>query len=131
MTAYLQTVAGALVAVILCCVVSRQGKDLSLLMALAACAMVLTAAFGYLEPVVAFIRTLKETARMDEGLFQTVLKAVGIGLISQIAGLICTDSGSASVGKAVELLGAAVILWLSLPLMTALLELVQQMVGNL
>lgn len=131
MTAYLQAVAGALVAVILCVVLSRQGKDLSLLLGMAVCCMVLVAAFGYFSPVLEFMQTLRQTAQLEDNLFHVVLKAVGIGLTAQVASLICADGGNAAIGKAVELLGAAVILWLSVPLMNSLLELVEQMVGSL
>ncbi len=131
MTVFLQTVAGALVTVILCGVLSRQGKDMTALLCLAACGMLLTAACAYLEPVLDFVQTLKDAAQMDDGIFSIVLKAVGVGLTAEVAALICSDSGNTAVGKAVEIVSAGAILWLSLPLMTALLKLVQQMVGCL
>ncbi len=131
MTVLWQTVAGALVTVILCAVLKQQGGYLAVLLGLAACSVLLMAAFAYLEPVMEFVQKLKETAGIDDDLFSVVVKAVGVGLITEFAGLICADSGNGAVGKAVETVGAAVILWLSLPLMTGLLELVQQMVGNL
>lgn len=130
MTAFLQAVAGALVAVILCGVLARQGKDMTVLLGLAVCGMILVAAIAYLEPVVEFLRSLQETAGLDDGMFQVILKSVGIGMTAQIASMICADSGNGAIGKAVETLAAAVILWLSLPMMTALLELVQRMVGK-
>lgn len=131
MTVYIQAVAGALIAAILCCVLSRQGKELSVLLSAAVCCMVLAAAFGYFKPILEYMTALRETAQLDWDIFQAILKAVGIALTAQVASLICADSGNASIGKAVELLGTGAILWLSLPLMTRLLELVEQMVGNL
>ncbi len=131
MTVFLQTVAGAFVTVILCTVLSRQGRDMTLLLCLAACAMLLAAASSYLKPVIAFLKTLKDTAQMEDGTFSIILKAVGMGLMAEVATLICNDSGNAAIGKAVEIVSAAGILWLSLPLMTALLELVQEMAGSL
>ncbi len=131
MTAFVQAVAVALVTVILCGVLNKNGRDMTVLLCLAVCGMLLAAVLAYLEPVLAFVDTLKGLAQMDAGAFGIVLKTVGIGLTAEIAGLICADSGNAAVGKAVELVAAAAILWLSLPLMTSLLELVQQMVGNL
>lgn len=130
MAAFLQAVGGVLVAVILCAVLNRQGKDFTVLLSTAVCIMVLIAASAYLEPVMMLIETLIDTAQLDSDLFQTILKAVGIGLIGELASLICADSGNAALGKTVEILTAGVILWLSIPLMTALLELVQQMVGS-
>lgn len=44
--------------------------------------------------------------------------------------MVCTDAGNASLGKAVQLLGTAVILWLSLPLFKALVELLQSILGE-
>jgi hypothetical protein len=56
---------------------------------------------------------------------------VGIGIMTEIGGLICTDGGSSSLGKTVKMLGSAVILWLSLPLYAKLMELLQKILGEL
>ncbi len=130
MTLFLQAAAVALVAVILCAVLSRQSRDMGILLGLAVCGMLLAAACAYLEPLVDFLRTLNDMAGIDQGIFGILLKAAGIGLVSEIASLICADSGNGAIGKAVELVASAAILWLSLPLMTALLELVEQLVGK-
>lgn len=131
MTSFVQAIAGALVAVVLCAAVSRQGRDISLLLSVAVCCMVLGLACGYLEPVIDFARALKDTAQMDDELFRVVLKAVGIGMTAQITAMICADCGNGAIGKTVELLGTAAILWLALPMMQSLLELVEQMMGSL
>ena len=60
-----------------------------------------------------------------------LLKVVGTALIAEIVTLVCMDGGNASMGKALQFLAAAVILWLSLPMLTALLELIEEILGNL
>lgn len=60
-----------------------------------------------------------------------LLKAVGIGLVSEIAGLVCTDAGNGSLGKTLQMLGSAVILYLSLPIFTAMLELIREILREL
>ena len=60
-----------------------------------------------------------------------LLKAVGIGLISEIAAVVCSDSGNAGLGKMIQLIGSVVILWLSIPVFQALLDLVQTILGEL
>jgi stage III sporulation protein AD len=92
--------------------------------------MVGVLAFTYLKPVVDFIHTLQDTAQLDDAMLEILLKAVGIGLVGEIASLICTDTGNAALGKSLQMLSAAVILWLSLPLLTQLLELLQQILGE-
>ena len=131
MGGFVQAVAGALVAVVLCCVLARSGMDISALLSLAACCMILAAAIGYLAPVMELVETLGEMTSLDAGWIGVVLKTVGISLLAQIAGLICRDAGNSALAKAVEILAAAAVLWLSIPMLQALLELVQEMTGSL
>ena len=130
MTLFWQAVACALIAAVLCTVLSAQGKDMTLLLTLGAAAMVLLAAVRFLEPVVELAQTLRSAGELDPELLQTILKAVGLGLVVELASLICADAGNSALARAVEMVGAAAILWLSIPMMTTLLELVQQMAGG-
>ena len=52
-------------------------------------------------------------------------------MIGDVAGLICADAGNAAMGKGLQFMAVAVILWLSLPMMNALLELIEGILGNL
>ena len=131
MNTFLQAVALALMAVVLCLTLSGHRKDITILLSLAACCMVLLAAVRYLEPVVALVQNLSEACSIDADYIAVILKAVGIGLIAEIASLICSDGGNSGLGRAVEMLATAAVLWLAVPLVTAVLELIQQMTGEL
>ena len=131
MGGYLQAVAGALVAVVICLLLSRYGGDMTLLVTLMASAMVLMAAIRYLEPVIDLLDRVRGMITLDDGYIATLLKAVGIGLIGEVAAMICADGGNSALGKGVEILTAAVVLWLSVPMMVSLLELVLQLTGEL
>lgn len=130
MTAFIQGVAGALIGVILCLAIRSHSSEMPMLLGLTVCAMVLLAAVNFLKPVVELIHTLADAANLDEELLQVMVKAVGIGLIGELASLICADSGNAALGRTVEVLTAAAVLWLAIPLFQQLLELVQQMAGG-
>lgn len=123
----LKVLAGVLIAVILGLTLRQQGKDMALLLSILACCMVLVVCMVYIEPVIDFIETLQSISGAQNEIFQVLLKSVGIGLIGEIASLVCSDSGNAALAKAIQILTSAVVLWLSLPLMQALLELVKQM----
>ena len=56
---------------------------------------------------------------------------VGVGLISELVAGLCQDAGNGSLGKQVQLLGTAVILRLSLPLLETLLDLMERLLGEL
>lgn len=131
MTVFLQASGAVLLAVVLILTLGSHGKEMGALLGLGVCCMVALIALNYLQPVVDFLGTLETLGGLNHDLVEILLKAVGIGMISEIACLVCTDAGNASLGKAVQLLGMAVILWLSLPLFTALIELLQDILGEL
>lgn len=130
MERFWQATAAVLVAVMLWIVVNRQGKDFGLLLSLGVCCMVLGVMGRFLEPVLDLLRKLEEVGNLQPEWLQVMLKSVGIGLIVEIASLICVDAGNGTLGKALQILGSVVILWLSIPLMNGLLSLLQQIMGE-
>lgn len=131
MNEFLQAVAGVLIAVVICLAIQKQGKDLALLLSVGVCVMVMAAAMGFIRPVVEFIDKLCALGDLDTSFMQTILKAVGIAMIAEIAEMICADSGNGALGKSVQFLAGAVILWLSLPVFTSLIELVQKILEGI
>ena len=125
MDIFLKAAIGVLVTLVLCLVLAKQGKDLATLLALAVCCMVLTAAMTYFRPVLDFFQKLETMGNLDHDLVKTLLKAVGIGLLSEITGLVCADAGNSAMGKTLQILASVVILTLSLPIFTQLLELIE------
>lgn len=131
MEGFLQASAAVLLAVILGLVLAKQSKDWAVLLTTGVSCMVLAVGAVYLQPVLDFVRELQTLSGLDPQMLTVVLKAVGIGLISEIAALICLDAGNAALGKGIQILASLTVLWLSLPLMRALLELVQKILGEL
>ena len=129
MSTFLQVIAGTLLAALLGIALSRQGQDITLLLSLAVCCMILGVAISFLEPVMDFVDRLQDLGDLDPDMMEILWKAVGVGMLTEVAALICTDAGNGALGKTVQMLGSAVVLWVSLPLMTALLDLVQRIVG--
>lgn len=130
MNGFLQAAAGVLLAVIMVLALGKEGKQTAILLVLAVCGMVGILALGYLEPVVSFVRRLGVIGNVNNEMLSILLKVVGIGLIGEIASMICTDSGNASLGKILQILSAAVILRLALPLLEQLLDLLERVLGK-
>ena len=131
MEAYWQWIAGAMLTVVLGIALSKQGKDISLVLTMVVVAMILMAAAAYFTPVMDFIERLQSISQLDTKYGQILLKALGIGLVTEIAVLICNDSGNAALGKALQLSATILVLWLSLPLMESLLDLIEGILGCL
>ena len=131
MGAYLQVVGGVLTAVFLGLALQKQNKDMAVVLSVGVCAMVLAVMLSYLSPVLEFAETLRRLGGLDSEMMSTVLKAVGIGLIAEIAETVCADSGNAAMGKAVQMLSTGIILYLSIPVMKRLLELITEVLGGM
>lgn len=130
MDTFLQVTAGVLLTVVLGLMLGRQSKDMASLLTLAVLCMVIAAVATFLQPVLAFVQTLQQVGKLDSEVLRIVFKVVGVGVIGEIAATICTDSGSAALGKGIQMLSVAVILWLSLPLMQSLLDMVTSILGD-
>ena len=126
MSIFLKATAAILVCLIVCLVLSKQNKDIGVLLVMTACCMVLTVAIAYLKPIIDFFYELEQLGNFDTELLQALLKAVGIGLLSETTSLVCADAGFSALGKVLKLLGGAIILWLSIPLLSSLMELVKE-----
>lgn len=130
MDTVLRTIAGVMLALILGITLSKQGKDMTVVLTVAVCCMVVTVAISFLDPVVDFFSLLRSVGDLDSDIMGIILKCTGISLIAEIAGLICSDSGFGAMGKAIKILAMAAVLWLSLPLMTSLVEMLQSVMGE-
>ena len=130
MDTVLRTIAGVMLALILGITLSKQGKDMTVVLTVAVCCMVVTVAISFLDPVVDFFSLLRSVGDLDSDIMGIILKCTGISLIAEIAGLICSDSGFGAMGKVIKILAVAAVLWLSLPLMTSLVEMLQGVMGE-
>lgn len=130
MGAFWQAAALIMVAVILWIVLSKQGKEFSLALSIGACCLALTLMWSYFDPVVDLISSLQQIAGLQHEWISVMLKAVGIGLLVEISSLICTDAGNAALGKTLQIVGTVAVLWLGVPLMTALMDLIERILGE-
>lgn len=114
-----------LLAVVFVLILKNSSKGIGELLSLLVCCMVVMAAVSYLEPVIAFVETVQDLSGLDGDMLKILLKVVGISVTAEIAGLLCDDAGNSAMGKTLQILATAVILCLSLPMLTSLLRLIE------
>ena len=130
MDLFFKATAAVLLSVILFLILNPHCKELGILITLVVCCMVAITAGQFIQPVVGFLDTLQQVGDLDNAYLSVLLKVVGIGFLSEVAALVCTDAGNATLGKTLQMLAACVILWLSIPLLDSLLELIQDILGE-
>ena len=126
---YLKACAAVLLSVVMILIVGKSSKDFALVLTVMICCMVAMAAMEYMQPILEFLSKIENIGSLDHNMIRILLKVAGIGLISEICSLVCADSGNASLGKVMKLMGSSVMIWLSLPLYAMLIELLQRILG--
>lgn len=131
MELFMKAAGAALIASILGLALSKQAKDMQVLLIIAGCCMVAGIAATYLRPVLELLSELQTLGNLNSELTEILIKAAGVGLLSELACMICNDAGNASLGKTVQLMGSAVVLYLAIPVFRGLIELVQGILGGI
>jgi stage III sporulation protein AD len=131
MTGFFQAAAVVLITVVLCLTLGSQGKSFGNILSMAVCTIVLTMGLKYMEPVADFLKELQTLGNLSGEMITILLKTALIGMLTEICALLCSDGGNGSLAQALRMVGTAVILWLSLPIFRALLDLVQKILEGI
>ncbi len=131
MEQYFKAVAAVLLAIIMVIVLRNGSRGIGELLSLVVCGMVVLLSVQYLRPVVDFLKSVQNLEGLDSEMLKILLKAVGISLTAEIAELICEDAGSSAMGKALQILAAAILTCMTVPLLSKLLELVEGVLRGL
>ncbi len=127
---FIQALIIAVIGVVLGSVVKRSHKELALLLSVACCVLIGIFALHLFDPIISFFSRLRVMAGLEQETMAPVLKAVGIGLLTQITSRICADAGESAVASLVELCGSILALYVALPLLEAVLKMVEGMSGG-
>ena len=126
MTAPLKLSALALAAALLCLTLKKQSPELGLALSLCALALGAGLILSALKPVLNLAASLARRAELEEGLTAPLWKCMGLGLLTELTASVCADAGQNALAKLVELGGGILCLAASLPLLQAVLALVEE-----
>ena len=130
MELFLRSTALVLVGVILSLILKKQSADLGLLLVMAASCTVFLACAGYLNAMMEFLSDVRLLGGLDRDLLSVLMKCAGIGFLSEISCLICQDSGNNTLAKVLQILANCTVVYLSLPMLRQLLQLLEEVLGK-
>jgi len=129
METFWKAIAVIILTVILGVTLGKTEKDISVVLSVTACSIIMIIAMQYLEEVIAFLWQLSSKESEQIPSIIIILKITGVALVTELTTLISSDAGNSSLGKAVEILGNAAILNLALPLLETFLTILQELMG--
>lgn len=121
-------IAALAVAAALCALVVRQNaREIGLVLALLAGALILGQALGAVEAIWELLEELGERAGLSPAVLDPVVKTVGIGILTKISAEVCRDAKESGIAAFVETAGAALSLYVALPLIRVVLDTVSEL----
>lgn len=115
----------AVTAALLTLTLKKHSPELALGLTLCACALCALLLLSAAKPVLRLARELAARAELDGAMTGPLWKCFGLGLLTEISSAVCEDAEQAALAKIVRLGGALLCLSVSLPLLQAVLELIE------
>jgi len=115
--------AAGIIAALCAMAVRKQVPELAGLLTLCAGVLILLYCSGALRVVTEFVDRLADTGGISYELIAPMMKITGIALITHLAASCCRDAKESALAAVVETAGAIFALMVSVPLMSAVLEL--------
>ncbi|HIY81169.1 MAG TPA: stage III sporulation AC/AD family protein [Firmicutes bacterium] len=113
--------AAGLVGTVLALILGQYRPEFRMLVTAAVTLLLMAMVLEQLSPVLEQLRSTMELTGLTGDYAAILFKAVGICLLTQLAGDVCRDSGESSIASKIELAGRAAILLTAMPLIQEVL----------
>lgn len=115
-------VAGVLLAVQFKGARSEYGIYISVVLSL----VIFFCVLGYLKELVDAVRSIGRYIHIDMVYIETLIKILGVTYIAEFSSGICKDAGYQAIAAQIEIFGKLMVLALSMPVLTTLLETIRE-----
>lgn len=117
----------ALITVVASLIVKPVRSDFAMIITLVGGIIVLALLLSSISSALSLISGIANKTGVNGTLLSLVFKIIGIGYLTEFSASICADAGSSSLGDKVLLGGKIVILVMSLPIITNILNIVMEL----
>lgn len=118
----------AIVAVVLVIVIKEQKPEMALIITIFASLALLLFAIFKMSDVIDMLNSLVQKSGINSDFLSIILKVTAIAYIVEFGKNICVDAGQNAIATKLEIAGKVVIVTLSLPLITSLVNILTGLV---
>jgi len=111
-----------MIAIMVAIIFKKQKEEYSLYIAIGASMLILILGIDKLEVILDAINRLQGYIQLNSAYIGILIKIVGITYVTEISSSLCKDSGYSSIGEQIELVGKLSILAISMPILLAILD---------
>lgn len=120
----MKIVAIAIGGVIMASVVKNFKPELSIYVVLATVIIIFLMALDKLTTVFQFLSSVYNEMTYGKNFFPIIVKVLVVAYLADFTAQLCKDAGEGAIGNKVELAGKIVIFYLAMPILLAILELI-------
>ncbi len=117
-----------IIAISLIIILKQEKPEIALICLVASSVLMLIFIFDDLKNIINLIDKLITTSNIDSDFLKIILKVIGISYLVEFGKDICKDAGESAIANKMELAGKVIIISLSIPVITSLLDIVSGLV---
>ena len=120
----LKIIGVGLIALIIIIILKQHKPEFSVYVSVVAGIVILFMVMGKLTSVINILSNLSNKTGAGNEFLKILLKITGIAILTEFAVSICKDSGESAIASKIDFGGKIIIISVSIPIITALLELI-------
>jgi len=118
-----------LIATILIIVIKSQKPELAVQLSIITGVVIFMMVVSKFTAIIGILSDLAKRANIDGVYITTLLKIIGIAYIAEFGAEISEDAGEGSIASKIELAGKVMIMFLAVPIITSLLDLIVKLIN--
>lgn len=118
----------ALIGVLAVVALKQVKPELAMFAGLAAGVLIILQIVGEVTGIIETFKEVSGATSVNNGLYKTIIKIIGIGYLTEYSASVCEDYGSQSIAKKVQLAGKVSIFSLSIPIILSIVEAISLLV---
>ncbi len=111
-----------LISLIITIILKQYKPEFSIYISLIAGILILYLVMDKLTGIIDLLKNLAQKTNISNSFLLILLKITGIAILTEFAGSVCKDAGEAAIAKKIELGGSIIIIAISVPILSKLLE---------
>ncbi len=123
-----QIVAFAITATFIIIILKQYKPEYALQASIIAGIVILVFVVNKLTPIITLLDNLVNDIGINKEFFKILLKITGIAYLIEFASNICKDAGENSIATKIDLAGKIIIVSLSIPILTTLIETITEVI---
>jgi stage III sporulation protein AD len=112
----------ALLSVIIILILKQYRPEFAMYVSILAGAIIILMSVGKVEGIINLLTSIANSTKVNGQFLEILLKITGIAFLTEFAVSVCKDSGETAIASKVDLGGKIIIIAISVPIISSLLE---------